>query len=214
MPARSKYRVVNAQFMRISTMNSNGKTSVISGTFFRYALSNRQKPADKGGDGNVAEMEKEQFSKLIRACSPNMYRLAAGILQNRQDAEDAVGEAILRAYENIGKLKNTEKFKAWIMQITANEARKIYNQRKRTFPSEYLEELLPLFEDEHHELWDIVMKLDVVFREVIILFYYEQLSIREIGQVLKVKEGTVKSRLSRGKRQLREMLDKQDGNAW
>lgn len=159
----------------------------------------------------MAEINKEQFSKLIRLCSPNMYRLAAGILQNQQDAEDAVGEAVLRAYENIGKLRSAEKFKAWIMQITANEARKIYNHRKRTFASEHLEEFMPVFEDEHHELWDSVMKLDVVFRETVILFYYDQFSIREIGQMLKVKEGTVKSRLFRGKNQLRELLAEQNG---
>lgn len=155
----------------------------------------------------MAEIKKEQFSELIRKYNPDMYRLATGILQNCQDAEDAVSEAVLRAYENLGKLRNTEKFKAWIMQITANEARKTYARRKRTFTSEYLEELGPVFEDEHHELWDSVMKLDVVFREAIILFYYDRLSIREIAQVLKVKEGTVKSRLSRGKKQLKEMLE-------
>lgn len=155
----------------------------------------------------MAEINKEQFSKLIKACSGSMYRLAVGMLQNQQDAEDAVSEAVLRACENIGKLRSTEKFKAWIMQITANEARKIYNQRKRTFVSEHLEEWMPVFEDEHHELWDAVMKLDVAFREAIILFYYDRLSIREIAKVLKVKEGTIKSRLSRGKSQLREMLE-------
>lgn len=156
-------------------------------------------------------MKNEQFSELIRSCSGSMYRLAVGMLQNQQDAEDAVSEAVLRAYENIGKLRSTEKFKAWIMQITANEARKIYNQRKRTFVSEHLEEWMPVFEDDHHELWDAVMKLDVVFRESIILFYYERFSIKEIAQVLKVKEGTVKSRLSRGKSQIREMLEEGGG---
>lgn len=155
----------------------------------------------------MAEIKKEQFSKLIKECSGSMYRLAAGMLQNQQDAEDAVSEAVLRACENIGKLRSTEKFKAWIMQITANESRKIYNQRKKTFASEHLEEWMPVFEDDHHELWDAVMKLDVGFREAIILFYYDRLSIREIAKVLKVKEGTVKSRLSRGKSQLREMLE-------
>lgn len=155
----------------------------------------------------MADIKKEQFSELIRKYSPDMYRLAVGILQNRQDAEDAVSEAVLRAYENIRKLRSTEKFKAWIMQITANEAKKIYTRRKRTFIPEHLEELMPVFEDEHHELWDVVMKLDVAFRETVILFYYDRLSIREIAQVLKVKEGTVKSRLSRGKKQLKEMLE-------
>lgn len=154
----------------------------------------------------MAEIKKEQFGELIRQYSANMYRLAAGMLQNQQDAEDAVSEAILRAYENLRKLRDVEKFKPWIMQITANEARKIYAARKRTFTAEHVDELMPAFEDEHHELWDAVMKLDVVFRETIILFYYDRLSIREISRALNVKEGTVKSRLSRGKAQLKEML--------
>lgn len=154
----------------------------------------------------MSTIDRETFSGLIREYGPNMYRLAVAMLQNSHDAEDAVSEAVLKAYENLDKLRRVEKFKAWIMQITANEARKIYGKQKNTFATEYMEELLPVFEDEHHELWDAVMKLDSMFREVIILFYYEQLTIKEIGIVLQVKEGTVKSRLSRGKKQLKEML--------
>ena len=154
----------------------------------------------------MSTIDKETFSELVREYSPNMYRLAVAILQNSHDAQDAVGEAVLRAYENLDKLRKKDKFKAWIMQITANEARKLYGKQKKTFATEHMEELLPAFEDEHHELWDAVMKLDSVFREVIILFYYERLSIKEICVVLQIKEGTVKSRLSRGKKQLKEML--------
>ncbi len=154
----------------------------------------------------MSTIDRETFSGLIREYSPNMYRLAAAMLQNSHDAEDAVSEAVLKAYVNLDKLRDEKKFKPWIMQITANEARKIYGKQKNTFVTEYMEELLPVFKDEHHELWDAVMKLDSMFREVIVLFYYEQLAIKEISMVLRVKEGTVKSRLSRGKKQLREML--------
>ncbi len=154
----------------------------------------------------MSTIDRETFSGLIREYSPNMYRLAVAILQNSHDAEDAVSEAVLKAFINLDKLRKAEKFKAWIMQITANEARKIYGKQKNTFTTEYMEELMPAFLDEHHELWDAVMKLDSTFREVIVLFYYEQLAIKEISIVLQVKEGTVKSRLFRAKQQLKEML--------
>lgn len=154
----------------------------------------------------MSAISKEVFGKLVKEYTMNMYRLAYGILQNRHDAEDAVSEAVLKAYENLPKLHDRNKFKAWIMQITANEAKKIYGKRKKNFCTEHMEELMPFFEDGHHELWDVVRELEQPFREVILLFYYEQFSIAEIAKILKIREGTVKSRLSRGRRQLKDRL--------
>ena len=64
----------------------------------------------------------------------------------------------------------------------------------------------PAFYDDYHELWDAVMQLDSEFRDVIVLFYYEQFSIKDISKIMKCKEGTVKSRIFRAKNQLRELL--------
>lgn len=162
----------------------------------------------------MAVMTKEEFSENIRSHTLHMYRLAFSILRNPQDAEDVVSEAVLRAYENLGSLRSKERFRAWILQITANEAKKLYVRNKRVNTVEWEDNMsddvsggmLPAFYDEHHELWDAVMKLDRDFRDVIVLFYYEQFSIREIAKVLKCREGTVKSRLHRAKGQLRVML--------
>ncbi|MCI9203978.1 MAG: sigma-70 family RNA polymerase sigma factor [Lachnospiraceae bacterium] len=152
-------------------------------------------------------MDYERFTTLIEQYTPNMYRLSYGILRSRADAEDAVSEAALKAWENLDRLKNPESFKAWIMQITANEARKLYRHAQRVSCAESLEERESVsFEDERHALWDAVMKLDEGYRAVIILYFYERLSIKEIGKALHIAEGTVKSRLSRGKRLLKEML--------
>ena len=71
---------------------------------------------------------------------------------------------------------------------------------------EDLEPYLPVFRDEHHELWDVVMELDIGYRETILLYFYEQFTIPEIAKVLHIPVGTVKSRLSRGKGLLREKL--------
>ena len=154
----------------------------------------------------MAVIEDEKFVELIQKYTANMYRLTLGILHNPSDAEDAVAETVLKAYEKLHTLRRAESFKAWLMQITANEARRVYAKSKRTAPVEDIEEYMPAFSDEHHELWDVVMKLDVVYSEVIILFFYEQLSQKEIGKILGIPEGTVKSRLARGKKQLRELL--------
>lgn len=155
----------------------------------------------------MSAIDRETFSNLIREYTPNLYRLAFGILHNREDAQDAVSESVLKAYEKLHTLRKTESFRPWMMQITANEAKRIYARNRKNVPVEAIEEYMPQFRDDYHELWDIVMELDVVYREAVILYFYEQLSVKEIGQVLQIPEGTVKSRLARGKKKLRECLE-------
>lgn len=152
-------------------------------------------------------MEQNTFEQYIRRYAPNMYRLALAMLRSREDAEDAVSEAVLRAYEKRHTLRRQDSFKPWIMQITANEARKIYGKNKHIMPVEDMEAYMPAFRDEKHELWDVVLSLEPVYREVIILYFYERFSIKEISEVLRVPEGTVKSRLARGKKRLKETLE-------
>ncbi|MBD5487368.1 MAG: sigma-70 family RNA polymerase sigma factor [Lachnospiraceae bacterium] len=152
-------------------------------------------------------MEQETFERNIREYAPNMYRLALAMLHNRQDAEDAVSEAVLIAYEKRHTLRDRKRFKPWIMQIMANEARRIYGKNRRITPMEDMEAYMPSFRDENHELWDVVMQLETAHREVIMLYFYERFSIKEIGRILRVPEGTVKSRLSRAKKALKEMLE-------
>ncbi len=154
----------------------------------------------------MAAIDNETFIRLIDQCRLSMYRLSYGILRSGADAEDAVSEAVLRAFENLNTLRKPERFQSWIMKITVNEARKIYRKMQRTPCTEHTQEMVPAFYDDHHELWDVVMKLETGYREVIILYFYEQLSVKEIARVLHIAEGTVKSRLFRGKRLLRDML--------
>ena len=153
-----------------------------------------------------AIIDDETFARLVREYASNLYRITLGILHNHEDAEDAVAESILKAYEKIHTLRNIESFRAWIMQIAVNEAKRIYTKNKRSMPIENIEEYMPEFRDEHHELWDIVMKLDISYREVTILYFYEQLSIKEIGKILHIPEGTVKSRLYRAKKELKRYV--------
>lgn len=94
------------------------------------------------------------------------------------------------------------------MQITANEAKAIYRRNKKICPVEWDENLSPEFYDDYHELWDAVMRLEDGYRDVIVLFYYEQFSVKEISKILGCKEGTVKSRLFRAKEVLKTMIER------
>lgn len=80
----------------------------------------------------MAVMTKEEFAQHVKSDTLPMYRLAYSILQNSADAEDAVSEAIMHAYEKLDTLKKADSFRSWILQITANEAKKTYRHNRRT----------------------------------------------------------------------------------
>ena len=149
---------------------------------------------------------KEKFADLIREYKLPMYRLSYGILQNEMDAEDAVGEAVIKAYEHLDSLREIDMFRQWIMMITANEAKHIFRKRKRVELTEDVSRYGMSQNDKHDELWDIILTLDEKYRSVIILFYYDQMKIKEISEILHITEGTVKSRMSRAKDILKKQL--------
>ncbi|MBU9737123.1 RNA polymerase sigma factor [Diplocloster agilis] len=152
------------------------------------------------------DIGKEAFCDYIEQYQRRMFRVARGILYHDEDAEDAVGESILKAYEKRNQLKNPDKFRPWIMKIVVHESYRIARKRGRT---DYLEDSpgteIPT-EDSHYELWDLVNTLDEEFRVVTILFYYEDLSLKEIGMILDIPVGTVKSRLTRARAKLKHLI--------
>lgn len=154
----------------------------------------------------MKKMDETDFIRLTQENKLGMYRLALSILHNTADAEDAVSEAVLKAYEKLDKLRNAEKFKPWIMKILVNQAKTMLHKQKRIDLLDDLEQLELTFENQRGELWSIVTELDEEFRNVVILFYYEDMTVKEIAKVLRIAEGTVKSRLSRAREKLKEKI--------
>ena len=132
--------------------------------------------------------------------------MASAILKNSADAEDAVSNAILKGYENLEQLRDIRKFKPWMLMITKNEALKLKKKRFDLPGNEMVEAMLKPTRDQYDELWDVIQKMREEYRLVILLFYYEDLSIRDISGVLNIPVGTVKSRLNRGKEELKQAL--------
>ena len=136
-----------------------------------------------------------------------LFRVAKGILRNDTDAEDAVSETTCKAFANLDRLRKFESFKPWIMKILVNEAYAIAKKRKRF---EMLHDMTVEGNDtvtmDSHELWDTVQLLCAEYRTVTVLFYYEDMSIKEISKILNLPQGTVNSRLNRSREKLRSIL--------
>ncbi len=158
------------------------------------------------GDQWLNTIKKEEFERLVIENQLSMYRLAMSILKNSNDAEDAVSETVLTAYEHLSSLKKNDSFKAWMMTILVNVSKKMLRKKKRVV----LYDDLGLFEkstDEGScEMWEAVLTLNAKYAKVVILYYYEGFSTKEIARILHIPEGTVKSRLSRARSKLQQII--------
>ena len=154
----------------------------------------------------MQRITQEELSALIMDNKDGMYRLAFSILRNDVDAQDAVSEAIVLAFEKCHQLRKTSSAKSWLMQILVNSSKKIALQSNKyvLLENEIQYEQAEEFKDD--DMWETVMELDEEFREVVVLYYYEQFSVREIGKMLRVPEGTVKSRLARAREKLLRII--------
>ena len=152
-------------------------------------------------------MTKETFTKLVLESERTLYRVSMSMLKNESDCEDAVQTAILTAYEKLGTLKKEEFFKTWLVRILINVCNKQRNHNKRLVDiSDHTGASEPSF-DVSVDVKIALENLPVKLREVIVLYYIEDFSVKEIKSILGIPEGTVKSRLSKGRELLRFSLE-------
>ena len=152
-------------------------------------------------------MNKEELSKLILENQKEMYVLACSILKNQADAQDAVSECIVRAFENRTSLKKRTSARSWLMKILINVSRSAITKRQKVVlfadPEQYEQE--PETAEDH--LWSVILELPENVRVVMVLYYYEGFSVREISTLLDIPEGTTKTRLSSGRKQLEKWIE-------
>ena len=147
-------------------------------------------------------MTKETFTELVLESEQTLYRVSMSMLKNVTDCEDAVQSAILAAYEKLDTLKKEEFFKTWLVRILINACNKQLRARTRTISlSEYTDTPV-ISHDRDIDVKLALEQLPVKIREVIVLFYMEDFSVKEISCILKIPSGTVKSRLSKGRKLL------------
>ena len=152
-------------------------------------------------------MDRQEFINAVRQLESTLYRVAMSILRNESDSADAVQEALLKAYEKSNTLREKKYFKTWITRILIHECYQIQRKKKWFAPFEdYMKQETGREDSSYLDLYEAINRLPGDQRVAITLFYIEGFSVVEISEILKVKEGTVKTRLHRGREKLRKML--------
>ena len=169
------------------------------------------------------------FEQLVKRYDRKLFRIAQHVTHNREDSEDAVQEAFLKAFQHLGEFREDSKFSTWLIRITLNQSLMQLRKQRRTIRDVSLEENCQAGEDmlpmevidwapdpeqlyRTSELRDILIKalreLRPILRTVFVLRDIEGLSIAQTAEVLNLSYSAVKARLWRGRLQLRECLNR------
>ena len=137
-----------------------------------------------------------------------LYRLSLSILRAHADAQDAVQQGMLRAWEKRRQVSETSKIRAWLTRIVINECRNIQRKRMRVFPVDQMPEGAQAdTRMEEDGLKEAIDALPEKLRTPLLLHYMEGFSEKEIAGILGVPATTVKSRLYRARRMLEQELE-------
>lgn len=166
----------------------------------------------KAKEGDVNEI-----GNLIQDNIQSMYRVAFSILKNEDEIYDAISNTTVIVFEKISTLRKEELFKTWLTRILINECYKIYNQSKKVIylencTAESLGNLQYMEKDrlEEQDARDLLNNLSKDLKETVMLYYFEDFSVKEVANILNIPEGTVKSRLSRARKDLGTILIKNE----
>jgi RNA polymerase sigma-70 factor (ECF subfamily) len=150
-------------------------------------------------------MTNKEFSERITAMMQTLYRVSYSQLSQNCDREDAVQECMLKAWQKRGQLKNERYMQTWVIRILLNECHNIQKRNSRdSIPEKLPERIAP--PDSDFELHDALFRLDETLRLPILLHYTEGFSTEEIAKILKLPQGTVKTRMMRGRQELKKQL--------
>jgi RNA polymerase sigma-70 factor (ECF subfamily) len=170
-------------------------------------------------EGESAQADtRREFEERLAECGPLAYRVARGVLRNTADAEDVAQEALLRAYRKFHRLRDRNRFRAWLVRIAfrlaldrlrSGKRRELrdtlWSQPERQPPAATAEDLAVSNEFQAH-LESALAELPEKLRLVLLLAAMEGHTIDEIATMLSISTGTVKSRIFYARKQLAEKL--------
>lgn len=158
------------------------------------------------------QTKREKLETYVTENINKIYRLAFSYVKNEHDAEDIVNESVRKALDCIEQLRNEEFLGTWFFRIVINTSNTYLKSKSKLI---YLDEIVEnslTTEDKYQDtdLYDAVMKLDSKYRIVIILKFYEDMTIERISEVLDENISTVKTKLYKALKKLRLEIDKED----
>ncbi|MDD4080044.1 MAG: RNA polymerase sigma factor [Eubacteriales bacterium] len=156
-------------------------------------------------------MTGEEFSRRVGQMTQTLYRVCRMQLSQRCDYEDAVQETLEKAWENRGRLKEERYMETWVVRILINQCHTIQRQRKRELIAEAISDPDPPPAPEGNiALHDALLALDEKQRLPIMLYYIEHYRVNEIARMLRVPQGTVKSRMASGRKELKKFYAEEE----
>ena len=150
-------------------------------------------------------MDIQQFSERIIALTPVLHRVCCAQLAQPADREDAVQEALIRAWEKRRQLKNPDFLETWVIRILLNVCHDMQRRQKRQLPSPHVAPMTGSREGQA-DLRLSLMLLPEKWRMPLLLHYIEGYSLPDTAGMLQLPLGTVKTRLRAGRERLKQML--------
>lgn len=148
----------------------------------------------------------EEFEAAARRHMDGIFRLALNYMGSFSEAEDVTQNVLIRLYRTKKSFESPEHLRYWLVRVTINESKRmLLSPWRRTESLELLEDRAALPE-ENRGLFREVMALPEKYRVPMYLYYYEGYSTEELGRLLKIPGSTVRTRLRRGRAQLKESL--------
>lgn len=151
----------------------------------------------------------DQIERIMDTYGNMLFRLCLLTLGNTSDAEDALQETLIRYFQKAPIFENSEHEKAWLIKVATNKCKDMLRFHKRHScvnieeVNEYTQEITS------YGILDALMEIPEKFRTVLLLYYIEEYSIREIAQIIGKTSSAVKMRLQKGRRLLRETYGKE-----
>lgn len=178
-----------------------------------------------------AELDKRiLFQEKMDSVKAELYSFAYRLMGNKEDAEDLLQESYFKAYKYFHQLRNPDKFKEWVFQITANQFRNVIKKKKRertyfvddveiinekpqekTMNPDNIFEGVDLSDKVRHAIDNLHPKM----KTALVLFELQEFNIDEVANILSISPGTVKSRLHYARKRLKtELLKTKHGRQW
>ena len=150
----------------------------------------------------------DAFAELIHICKKDLYRIAKSILSNDEDVADAIQETILISYEQLSLLQYPEYFKTWLIRILINQCNGLIRAGRRYVAIENIPDNGSFDTNQANvEFMMLMDSLDERYRTVLVLYYSEGFSVKEISEILDLTESAVKARLKRGREKVKKIFD-------
>lgn len=153
-------------------------------------------------------MHKMKFISRVQACERRLYRIARTMLKSDADCEDAVQEALLKAWASRDSLRNEDWFETWLIRILINQCKSFWRRGERREVE--LTSDISQQTSVDSGLMDALMALEEKYRIVLELKYIEGYDIKEVALILGIPEGTVKWRLNRARLALKRELGEEE----